>query len=188
MSNTIIYLLGHYGVGKLTAAKAICAATGARLLDNHLINNVVFSLIEADGKATLPDAVWDATNAIREVAFGVIEQLAPMHFSYVLTNSLTDDPVDRQWYERAVELAAHRQATFLPVLLTCDEAEHARRLPTPERARNLKHTDVASGLERRRSVPLLPIDHPNRMTLDTTHLPPAEAAARIIAAAERLAP
>jgi hypothetical protein len=37
-------------------------------------------------------------------------------------------------------------------------------------------------------VPLLPIDHPNRMTLDTTHLPPAEAAARIIAAAERLAP
>ena len=54
MNNSIIYLLGHYGVGKLTVAKAICAVTGARLFDNHLINNVVFSLIEADGKTTLP--------------------------------------------------------------------------------------------------------------------------------------
>ena len=188
MNNSIIYLLGHYGVGKLTVAKAICAVTGARLFDNHLINNVVFSLIEADGKTTLPEAVWDATNAIREIAFGVIQQLAPSNFSYVLTNSLGDDPVDRQWYERTVELAARRRATFFPVLLICDEAEHARRIPTAERAANMKHTDVASGIERRRSVPLLPIDHPNRMTLDTTHLPPAEAAARIIAAAERLAP
>ena len=31
MNNTIVYLIGHYGVGKLTIGKAICAMTGARL-------------------------------------------------------------------------------------------------------------------------------------------------------------
>ena len=35
----------------------LCAATGARLLDNHLINNVIFSLIQADGGTPLPKAV-----------------------------------------------------------------------------------------------------------------------------------
>jgi len=188
MNNTIVYLLGHYGVGKLTVAKAICAATGARLVDNHLINNVVFSLIEADGKTELPDAVWDATEAIWKVAFSVLEQLAPPRWSYVLTSSLIDDPIDRRWFDRAALMAERRNATFLPVVLTCDEAEHARRIPTPERAANYKHTEVASGLARRHNVRLLPIDHPNRMTLDTTHLSPTEAAAQIIAAAERLAP
>ncbi len=37
MNNATIYLLGHPGVGKLTVAKAICAATGAGLFDSHLI-------------------------------------------------------------------------------------------------------------------------------------------------------
>jgi hypothetical protein len=187
MMNTIVYLLGHYGVGKLAVAKAISAQTGARLFDNHLVNNVVFSLIRADGKTTMPDDVWDAIGEIREIAFRSIEKLAPPEYSYVLTNALTDDLVDRQWFERAIELARRRGATFLPVQLHCAEAEHARRIDTPDRAANLKHTDVTSGIARRHTVRLLPVDHPNVMTIDTTHLPPSEAAQQIIAAAERLA-
>lgn len=188
MNNTIVYLLGHPGVGKLTIAKAICAASGARLLDNHLVNNVVFSLIRADGKTPLPEAVWDYIEGIREIAFDVMETLAPPEFSYVLTNALTDDPADRPWYDRVVLLAARRNARFLPVLLGCDEAEHARRIDTPDRVANLKHTDVASALHRRRTVALLPVDHPNRLTIDAARLPPAEAAAQIIAVAESLRP
>lgn len=187
MNNTIVYLIGHYGVGKLTVAKAIVAATGARLLDNHLLNNVVFSLIRADGKTPLPEVVWDHIARIRDVAFEVIETLAPPEFSYVLTNALDDNPDDRKYFHRVVELAQYRRATFVPVLLSCDEAENARRIGTPERAANLKHTDAASALARRRSVTQLRIDHPNLLSLDTTHLPPAEAAAQIIANAERLA-
>lgn len=57
MKNTIIYLIGHYGVGKLTIARQICAASDARLFDNHLVNNVVFSLIRADGKTPLNERV-----------------------------------------------------------------------------------------------------------------------------------
>lgn len=188
MNNTIVYLIGHYGVGKLTVAKALCAATGARLLDNHLINNVVFSLIRVDGKTPLPETTWDFVNNIREVAFEAIEALAPPHYSYILTNALQDDPVDRRWFARTVELARRRGAVFVPVELDCDEAENARRINTPDREANMKHTDVASAIARRRKVTPLPIDHPNRLSLDTTHLPPAEAARKIIAHAGRLAP
>jgi hypothetical protein len=164
------------------------SATGTRLFDNHLVNNVIFSLIRADGKTPLPASVWDFTGDIREVAFRAIEALAPSDFSYVLTNALTDDPVDRQWFDRAVELASRRGASFLPVLLDCEEAEHGRRLPTPERAANLKHTDVASGLARRHTVKLLPITHPNAMRLDITALSPDAAAQQIVDVAVRLAP
>jgi hypothetical protein len=180
MKNTIIYLLGHFGVGKLTVAKAICTQTGARLFDNHLVNNVIFSLIRTDGKTTLPPEVWDHTGEIRRIAFKAIEALAAPDESYVLTNALTDDPVDRQWYEAALALARRRRSVFLPVELCCDEASHAERVGTPEREKNLKHTDVASALARRSTVRLLPIDHPNFMTLDNSRVAPDEAASIII--------
>jgi hypothetical protein len=187
LNNTIIYLLGHYGVGKLTTAKAICHATGARLLDNHLINNVIFSLINADGKTPLPESVWDAVGKIRTIAFEAIEEIAPREYSYVLTNALTNDPTDQLWFDRAVLLAERREAVFFPVLLTCDEVEHAKRLPTPERKANLKHTDVASGIARRHTVELLPIEHPNFATIDNTSLSPEQTAVRILSILDQMA-
>ena len=188
MDNTIVYLLGHYGVGKLTVAKALCALTGARLLDNHLINNVVFSLIRADGRTPLPKVVWDHISAIRMIAFEVMEALAPPEFSYVLTNALDeDDPLDRAWYERAVLLAQRRGAVFVPVFVTCDEAENARRIPLPDRAANMKHTDAASAMERRRTRRPLQAAHPNRLDLDTTTAAPEKSAAAIVAHIRALA-
>jgi hypothetical protein len=186
MNNAIIYLLGHYGVGKLTVAKALCAATGARLLDNHLINNVVFGLISADGKTPLPRGIWEATERIRDVAFDVIERFAPPEFSYVLTNALQEDPMDRRWFERAELLAIRRGARFAPIVLSCEEGENMRRVGRPDRQANMKHTDVGSALERRRTIPLLSVAHPNRLDLDTTTEPPERTAAAIIAHMQRL--
>ena len=188
MNNTIIYLIGHYGVGKLTIAKAICAATDARLFDNHLANNVIFSLIRADGKTQLPEGVWDLIGVIRDQAFRAIEELTPADTSFVLTNCLLEsDPRDRPAYEQVQAVAARRGNVFLPVLLTASDAAHAARVGSPERAERLKHTDVESAAHKRRTEEMLRIDHPNRLDLDTTELPPAEAVRLIIAHAERLA-
>lgn len=188
MNNTIIYLIGHYGVGKLTIAKAICAATDARLFDNHLPNNVIFSLIRADGKTPLPEGVWDMIGVIRGQAFKAIEELTPADTSYVLTNCLLESyPGDRETYEQVKAVAIRRGNVFLPVLLRASDAAHAARVNSPERAERLKHTDVDSAAHKRRTEELLRIDHPNRLDLDTTDLPPSEAARLIIAHAERLA-
>jgi hypothetical protein len=188
MNNTIIYLIGHYGVGKLTIARAICAATDARLFDNHLANNVIFSLIRADGKTPLPEAVWDMISVIRGQAFRAIEALTPADTSFVLTNCLLEsDPGDRAAYEQVEAVSVRRGNVFIPVVLAASDAAHAARVGSPDRAEHLKHTDVVSAAEKRLREPLLRIDHPNRLDLDTTELPPLEAARLIIAHAERLA-
>jgi hypothetical protein len=67
MNNTIIYLIGLPGVGKFTIGKEINKRTGARLIDNQLINNPIFSLIAADGFSPLPEIIWDRIGAIRRI-------------------------------------------------------------------------------------------------------------------------
>lgn len=187
MNGTIIYLLGHYGVGKLTIAKAICAQTGARLFDNHLVNNVIFSLIRQNGRTGLPDRVWDLIWIIREQAVTAIEELAPPEASFVLTNALMEgDAMDHAAYEQIVALAAARDGLFVPVVLSASDAAHAERIPTPERDAYHKATDVAAALHKRRTRQILNVDHPNRLDLDTTDLPPEAAASIIIDHAERL--
>jgi cob(I)alamin adenosyltransferase len=172
MKGAIIYLIGHYGVGKLTIARAICEATGARLFDNHLVNNVVFSLIRLDGRTPLPDRVWDLIWTIREQAVAAIAEIAPVEMSYVLTNALMeDDPWDRGAFEQIVALAARRGSVFVPVVLTASDEAHAARMASPERAERLKHTDAESAQKVRGERKLLDFTHPNRLDLDTTGAP-----------------
>jgi hypothetical protein len=188
MNSTIIYLIGHYGVGKLTIAKAICAAADARLFDNHLANNVVFSLIRPSSTTPLPERVWDLIGVIRDQAFLAIEELTQPDASFVLTNCLLEgDPRDHAAYGKVEGVAARRGSVFVPVLLTASDAAHAARLPSAERGANFKSTNVESALHKRRITELLRIEHPNRLDIDTTHLPPHEVARQIIEHAERLA-
>ena len=185
MRTTIVYILGHYGVGKLTVARAVCARTGACLFDNHLINNVIFSVIGADGKTRLPARVWDLLWNVRAQAVAAIDEVAPRDLSYVLTNALTDDPMDRAAYAQIEALAERRGSLFVPVILDCSEAENARRVVAPGREAGMKHTDAPSALARRRTVRPLPVDHPNRLDIDNTGLTPDEAVDAILAHIER---
>jgi hypothetical protein len=187
MNGTIVYLIGHYGVGKYTIAKALCAASGARLFDNHLVNNVVFSLIRGDGRTPLPERVWDLIWTIREQAVTAIAELSPPEESFVLTNALREgDPRDHRAYEQILQLAAGRGSLFVPVVLTASDEAFATRIGAPDRHERLKHTDVASAALSRLQAPLLRVDHPHRLDLDTTDMPPDEAARRIIEHVERL--
>jgi hypothetical protein len=187
MRNTIIYLIGHYGVGKLTIGRAICAATGARLFDNHLANNVIFSLIREDGTTPLPEGVWPLIMTIRRQALAAVAELARPDASFVLTNALMeDDPMDRQALDEVMAVARQRGAAFIPVFLTASDAAHASRIPSPEREQRLKATNVAGAERVRQARRIISLDHPNRLDLDTTDLPPEEAARLIIAHAERL--
>jgi hypothetical protein len=187
MKNTIIYLIGHYGVGKLTIARAIEAAAGARLFDNHLANNVIFSLIRTDGRTPLPERVWDMIGVIRDQALLAIEELAPADASFVLTNCLIEgDPRDHAAYEKVKQVAIRRRSLFIPVLLTASDAAHASRMGSPERAERLKMTDATGAELKRRTTELFRISHPNRLDLDTTDLQPEHAAQAIFSHAKVL--
>ena len=187
-NNTIIYLIGHYAVGKLTVARAIADATDARLFDNHLANNVIFSLIRTDGRTLLPERVWDMIDVIREQALMAMEELAPPDASFVLTNCLLEsDPGDRAAYERVEQLSFRRGSVFVPVIMTASDEAHTARMASPDRAEWLKMTDAIGAEQKRQSTELLRIHHPNRLDIDTSEVPPVEVAQRIISHATSLA-
>ncbi len=96
LKNTIIYLIGFPGVGKLTTARILCQKTGAKLVDNHMINNPVFSIIGADGVTPIPEAAWIRVRQIRDVVFDTMVNVSPPEFSFVLTNVLIEKKSDKR--------------------------------------------------------------------------------------------
>ncbi len=82
----MFHLIGSPGVGKYTVAREICALTGARLVDNHAINNVIFSLLDQDGVKPLPDEVWTPVGQVRQAVLDTLIEISPRHLSFVFTN------------------------------------------------------------------------------------------------------
>lgn len=180
MHNTIVYLIGYPGVGKLTIAKALCQLTGARLVDNHMANNPIFSIIGVDGDTRIPEAAWDRVKAVRDILFDTILHVAPRTFSYVLTNVLLDDDGDRDLFAQVRSLAEQRASLFVPVVLHCEKEEHLRRVAAPGRAEHYKDAQPSSLATLMAEHLLLPIVHPHLLDLDTTLLSPQESANTIL--------
>jgi hypothetical protein len=186
--DTLIYLIGHQGVGKLTIAREIRSRTGAVLVDNHLIANPIFATISIDRSAKVPQSVKEKVKLVWSAVLAAIAEDAPQGKSYVFTDVLLDNETGKRRYADVVDLAARRSLTFVPVRLRCDDdEEYARRVTDKSRVDQLKQTDLAISLERRATRPLLAIDHPNAFDVDVAPLTAFDAAQLIIAHAERLA-
>jgi len=184
--NTIIYLFGFPGTGKYTIAREIVKQANFVLLDNHLINNPVFSVIRPDGKTKLPEAVWDNCKKIWNVVWDSIHTIAPPEANYVLTNQMTEQTEgDREWF---FEIAAHaekRGSTFLPVRLLCSEEELRRRIVMPDRRERMKMIDPEGVSRYYNEDSVLKPDHPDLFELDVTEIPASEAASIILERAKK---
>jgi chloramphenicol 3-O-phosphotransferase len=182
MNGAIIYLFGYSGCGKLTIAKAIQARMDCIIAHNHLINNVIFTLIDADGKSKLPDAVWKNVRRVRSAAFDTIRDLAKPGRTFVLTNTLfDDDQEDAEWFQEVVQLARERNSHFLPVRFTISPEELARRVVSPGRAEQFKETDPVNAMRKaKQSQVFRPSGH-DVLELDITAMSPEMVAERIVA-------
>ena len=178
LQNTFIYLIGFPGTGKYTIAQEIARKADFRLVDNHLINNPVFSLIHVDGKTKLPERTWDNTLKIWEVVADTIVHISPREYNFVLTNSLIQgDAADHRHYERTKGIAEQREGRFIPVrLIISDIEEHVKRITAPSRTLKLKQTDAESPQLYATTREVLHVSHPNGLTLDVTRLTAQEAA------------
>jgi hypothetical protein len=178
MQNTFIYLVGFPGTGKYTIAKEIVGKAGFRLVDNHLINNPIFSLINADGKTPLPARVWDNTLKVWEAVADTLVHISPPEYSFVLTNHLSEgDAADHRHYERVRSVAEQRRARFIPVRLVISNVdEHVKRITSADRSLRHKQTDPASPQQYAETKEVLHIHHPHILTLDISALSAGEAA------------
>jgi hypothetical protein len=98
MDNIFLYLLGFAGTGKLTIARAFARSVGAKVVDNHWINNPIFGLIDPDGVSPLPDAVWSQTARVREAVLETIATLAKPGTNFVFTH----DGIEGERYDEDV--------------------------------------------------------------------------------------
>lgn len=187
MKNTIIYLLGLPAAGKYTVAKELVARTDARLIDNHLINNVIFGVIRPDGKTKLPDEVWTYTRQVSAVVREAVVQLGAPDENYIFTNALRAEfPSDHVAYGKVLDMANRRNATFVPVRLLCDLQALQSRIATEERRARMKMTDVDGITEIHQKCTVFDPDHPNQLELDVSRLTVSETADAIVSHVEEL--
>jgi len=182
IKNTIFYLIGFPGTGKYTIAKEICQLKpDIRLVDAHLINNPIFSLIPLDGKTNITKRTWANRVKIWKAVFDTMIYISPREFSFVLTNYLSqNDPEDVAWFEQVKAMAEAREALFVPVRLIIDPVEHKSRIVSSERKDRYKETNPDAPARYAAEDRLIEITHPNLLELDVTSLNPEEAAKKII--------
>ena len=186
LTNTIIYLFGFAGSGKYTVAKELAKLSGAKLVDNHLINNPIFSVIEQDGMKKLPEIVWEKTWAVRKIVLGTIETVSPPEFSFIFTNQLCNEhPDDHLLFGEIETLSKKRGSLFIPVRILCEVSERTQRIVSKDRKERMKCINPAEAIDSDKQYTVFKTAHPNTLTLDVTTLTPLESAATIIHHIER---
>jgi hypothetical protein len=184
----IIYLIGIPAVGKYTTAKAIAKLTGAKVVDNQLINTPIFYIAGYDGTDAFPFPPdgWKFIEKIRRAVLTFIRDHAAADQSFVFTNVLGDKAGEKRLFRTIEQIAIKRGSVFVPVWLTCDAAELRKRKNNPDRHKRLKDTDLSNIKFWTEEFKLLPMKHPNALTLDTSHCRPTQTAKLILDHARQL--
>ena len=181
IGNAVIHLLGAPGTGKYTIAREMTALSDMRLVDNHLINNPLFSIVRLDGKTKLPPRIWDNVAKIWEAVADTMVHISPPGMSFILTNALFEgDAEDRKHMQNMARVAEQRRGTYIPVrLLLSNVDEHVRRITDPVRNARMKETN-AEAPQRYAGKEILKTGLATECTLDVTHLAPKESARHIL--------
>lgn len=147
ISNTVIYLVGAAGVGKMTIGKHLAHALNAPLIHNHLWLNPIFGVIDQDGLTPLPAEVWPLTAQVRGAVFQAASSLAPPSWNLIFTHAAVgQSKADDNIANEIIAVARARNARLAVVQLTCSAAVLAERIATPSRRDFMKETDTVAAL------------------------------------------
>ena len=183
LRNTVIYLFGVPAVGKYTVAKEIHTLTGARLVDNQLINIPVFSILGYDGKDDfpIPASAWEHISAIRRAVMDTVRECCSPEDSFVFTNVLEHGDANSEGqFARLLDLSKDRGATFIPVRVVGNFDDIRRRKDSADRRARYKDTDLSNISEYEHNFEVFRTDHANCLEINTSRLSASESAARIL--------
>lgn len=138
MNKILFHLIAYPAVGKYTVAQVLKQQAEGLLIDNHLINNVFFSV--TDLNKTLPPQVFGYLNKTYELLFEYLVSIQPVK-PLILTNCLTDDENDLAFVDRVRRFCQEAGYRYFPVRLLLEESENLNRLSSPERKIKMKLTD-----------------------------------------------
>jgi adenylylsulfate kinase-like enzyme len=169
----LIHLNGMPGVGKLTVAKQLAEKLKARLVDNHLVIDLVLSLCER--------GTPEYTSLIRKFTDVVLAEIATKpDQTFIFTNALaTEIAEDRKRVEQLSQFAQDNDIPFVQVFLACDLEENKRRVVSADRKlkSKLMDSDELEKLFRNYTIYHPPAEF--AMTIDTTTLSAEEVSQQI---------
>ena len=172
----ILHINGYPGVGKLTVARKLAEALDAKLVDNHSVYYLAFSLTEYKSAA-----YYETLQAVRTIAFERVLEL-PDETPVIFTNAhMTDSEWGNANWDAVVDLARRRGSELLVVVLDCSPTENDRRIASPERAQKRKLTDPSKFTGNWSGRELIDRDGDHTVHIDTTGLSADETAARALA-------
>ncbi|MBY0461882.1 MAG: hypothetical protein K2Q34_01715 [Alphaproteobacteria bacterium] len=169
-----LYLIGFSGTGKYTIAKEL-SKFNYKMVDNHLINNPIFSLLDLDGVTPIPEKAWVPVRQIRKIILEFISQ--DQKSNYIFTNELFEAENDWRVYTQVKETAEKRNSLFIPIKLTLSPEERKKRIINPDRLARFKSTSLT---EIHIKKELIKINHPHVLEIDVTNLSPLQAASKIL--------
>lgn len=175
-----LYLIGFAGTGKYTIAKEI-AKSSYKVVDNHLINNPIFSLLDLDDETPIAENAWISVRKIRHIILDFIAHDQKSNF--IFTNALLEEEGDWKIYNLIKETAEKRGSLFVPLKLTLSPEEHAKRIVNPDRKIRFKMTNPA---EVHMKKEMIKIDHPHLTEIDVTDLSAGDVAKEILNFVESL--
>ena len=166
----LVILYGPPGVGKLTVGRELATLIGLKLFHNHLTFDLVAAVFDFKTRPfiDLREHIWLMVfdRAIEEGVEGMIFTFAP---DRTVRDDFIQDVINR--VERAGGAA-------YPVHLGCDLDELYRRVEEPSRSNKLQSAEHLREEMKTYKSRLPPLDR-DPLTIDNTHLPPAEVAAKI---------
>jgi hypothetical protein len=148
---------------------------GGRLLDNHTVFNVAFSLCEFRS----PE-FYETVRAVRHIAYETAARL-PAHIPVILTSAYSQGPWSQENWDATVAMAATRGSPLYSVVLDCSLDENLRRVQLAERGAHLKLTDPSQLATMRREKSLLSEPGDHHLRFDVTDLTAVKAADQIAA-------
>ncbi len=167
----LIHINGFPGVGKLTIARELEKLTGGRLIDNHAIINLAYLAAE-HGTPEFFDLHKNLTISL----YKTLSTAKDLNLLIFTNAQATELPEDVERFNSIKDLAASRNEVFIPVVLTCDQEEHRKRVVSSDRAdrKKLTRVDILESMLHNYTA-YIP-DLPHTLVLDVTHLSPKEAA------------
>jgi hypothetical protein len=169
----LLYIHGAPATGKLTVAKAIAARVPARVLDNHIFIDYAKSVLEFGAPRFFELVRESRALALR---YAAESDDAPL----VIFTSCYSEPEDRAPVDEIESVAKESGGRLFPVFLFCAEAAQYSRVVDAERAARGKINSIEGLKDFSAKWNFAPISAPNCYKLDTTDLPPDEAAQIIL--------
>jgi hypothetical protein len=166
----LIVIHGAPATGKYTVGIELSRLTGIPLLHNHLSIDLVRPFIEFG-----TDQFWWANGKIRQTIIAAAARSGSSLIKTFVYGKGDDDP----YFQKIIAAAEDNGGEVGLVLLLCDKEERRKRIGNESRVQLRKLTDPNS-VDSSRFVMDQPFKGRETLVIDTTGLPPSDAARRII--------